>query len=51
MPHNIEVQAGKGGWWAILRKPGWRIDRGPYRFHWMARCAFPISRWYWPTPW
>jgi hypothetical protein len=46
-----EVFRGYGGWWAELTssKPrlATRIERGPYRFAWMAHLAFPILRWTW----
>lgn len=43
----LTIRAGNGGWWATIEKPGWRMDRGPYWFKWMARLAFPINRWIW----
>jgi len=44
---TITVYAGRGGWWSRLDKPGSFMERGPYRFKWMARLAFPIQRWTW----
>jgi hypothetical protein len=52
MTHS--VYRGRGGrWWAKLEKAGWRMDRGPYRFRWMAKMSFPIYRLFpqlWRTP-
>jgi hypothetical protein len=47
MMRKVTVALGNGGWWAHIEKPGWRMDRGPYTFRWMAMLAFPIQRWTW----
>lgn len=44
---KVNVFTGKGGWWARIEKPGWFMERGPYRYRWMAALAFPIQRWTW----
>lgn len=41
------VRQGLGGWWGRLDKPGLFMERGPYRFRWMAALSFPIQRWTW----
>jgi len=46
---SFSVSYGKGGWWAHIEGHAyplgaWRMDRGPYRFKWMAKLAFPIER-------
>ena len=44
---SVHVFIGNGGWWCRIEKPGWFMERGPYRFKWMAAMAFPILRWNW----
>ena len=44
-PHT--VFRGLGGWWCRIDRPGWRMERGPYFFKWMAEMAFPIQQWTW----
>ena len=43
----LETYEGNGGWWAILHRHGWRMDRGPYPLEWMAKLEFPIARYRW----
>jgi hypothetical protein len=43
----VQVFLGNGGWWARIDKPGSFMERGPYRFWWVAKLAFPIQRWTW----
>lgn len=44
---RVTASYGRGGWWARIDAPGWRMDRGPYCFRWMALAAFPVQRWTW----
>jgi hypothetical protein len=51
MPTTIEKRGlahrtflGHGGWWGRVDKAGWYMERGPYRFRWMAQLSFPIIR-------
>jgi hypothetical protein len=46
-PQRVQVFHTSSGWWARIKKHGWFMERGPYRFKWMARMAFPIQRWTW----
>lgn len=46
-PLPVKVTLGNGGWWARIDKPGLFMERGPYRYRWMAAAAFPIQRWTW----
>lgn len=42
MAHS--VFRGTQGWYGLLERPGQFMERGPYRFEWMARLSFPIIR-------
>lgn len=43
--NTMTIYRGHGGWWCKLTKKNYFMERGPYRYRWMARMAFPISRW------
>ncbi len=47
MTNQHSVFWGRGGWWGRLDRPGWFMERGPYRWRWMAALSFPLSRWTW----
>jgi len=47
---TVTVSGSDGNWWAHIEGHApplgaWRMDRGPYKFKWMALLAFPIQRW------
>lgn len=41
------VSLGNGGWWGRLQSKHYFMNRGPYRWQWMALLSFPIQRWTW----
>ena len=44
---SFGVFGGDGGWWAFLAVPGSYVQKGPYKYRWIALLQFPIWRWTW----